>query len=55
LVRIKAVDFAYMMERFPEVSGGITEVAHARRQMDLQLLGRVQQASLSTFLEQELM
>jgi CRP-like cAMP-binding protein/Fe-S-cluster-containing hydrogenase component 2 len=55
LVRIKAADFAQMMERFPEVSGGITEVAHARRQMDLQLLGRVQQASLSTFLEQELM
>jgi Fe-S-cluster-containing hydrogenase component 2 len=55
LVRIKAADFAQMMERFPEVSGGISEVAHARRQMDLQLLGRVQQASLSTFLEQELM
>ena len=55
LVRIKAEDFALMMERFPEVAGVITEVAAARRQMDLQLLGRVQQASLSTFLEQELM
>ena len=55
LVRIKADDFAQMLERFPEVAGGITEVARARRQMDLQLLGRVQQASLSTFLEQELM
>jgi CRP-like cAMP-binding protein len=55
LVRIKAEDFARMMDGFPEVSGGISEVARARRQMDLQLLGRVQQASLSTFLEQELM
>jgi CRP-like cAMP-binding protein/Pyruvate/2-oxoacid:ferredoxin oxidoreductase delta subunit len=55
LVRIKADDFAQMLERFPEVASGINEVARARRQMDLQLLGRVQQASLSTFLEQELM
>src|SRR6185295_14742791 len=55
LVRIKADDFARMLEGFPEIAVGITEVARARRQMDLQLLGRVQQASLSTFLEQELM
>jgi CRP-like cAMP-binding protein/Pyruvate/2-oxoacid:ferredoxin oxidoreductase delta subunit len=55
LVRIKADDFAQMLERFPEVASGINEVARARRQMDLQLLGRVQQASLSSFLEQELM
>ncbi|HXB73224.1 MAG TPA: cyclic nucleotide-binding domain-containing protein [Candidatus Acidoferrales bacterium] len=55
LVRIKAEDFAQMLERFPEVESGIKEVARARRQMDLQLLGRVQQASLSSFLEQELM
>jgi CRP-like cAMP-binding protein len=55
LVRIKADDFAQMLERFPEVADGINEVARARRQMDLQLLGRVQQASLSSFLEQELM
>jgi CRP-like cAMP-binding protein len=55
LVRIKAEDFAEMLERFPEVKSGINEVASARRQMDLQLLGRVQQTSLSDFLEQELM
>jgi len=55
LVRIKADDFAKMMAEFPEVESGITEVARARRKMDLELLGRVQQASLSTFLEQELM
>jgi CRP-like cAMP-binding protein/Pyruvate/2-oxoacid:ferredoxin oxidoreductase delta subunit len=55
LVRIKAEDFAKMLNDFPEVSAGITEVARARRQMDLELLGRVQQASLSSFLEQELM
>ncbi len=55
LVRIKAEDFAKMLEEFPTISAGITEVARARRQMDLELLGRVQQASLSNFLEQELM
>uniref|UniRef100_Q01YJ3 Cyclic nucleotide-binding protein n=1 Tax=Solibacter usitatus (strain Ellin6076) TaxID=234267 RepID=Q01YJ3_SOLUE len=55
LVRIKAEDFAQMLERFPEVSTGINEVARARREMDLHLLGRVQTASLSSFLEQELM
>jgi Fe-S-cluster-containing hydrogenase component 2 len=55
LVRIKADDFARMLEEFPEVAEGITEVARARRQMDLQLLGRVQQVSLGSFLEQELM
>lgn len=55
LVRIKAEDFARMLDQFPEVASGITEVARARRQMDVDLLGRVQQASLSTFLEQELM
>ena len=55
LVRIKAEDFARMMEGFPEVQEGITEVARARREMDVQMLGRVQQASLASFLEQELM
>jgi CRP-like cAMP-binding protein len=55
LVRIKAEDFAKMLKDFPAVSAGINEVARARRQMDLELLGRVQQASLSNFLEQELM
>ena len=54
LVRIKADDFAKMLAEFPEVEAGITEVARARRKMDLELLGRVQQASLSSFLEQEL-
>ena len=55
LVRIKAEDFALMLAEFPDVAAGITEVARARRQMDLDLLSRVQQASLSSFLEQELM
>jgi CRP-like cAMP-binding protein/formate hydrogenlyase subunit 6/NADH:ubiquinone oxidoreductase subunit I len=55
LVRIKADDFARMLETFPDVAEAITEVARARRQMDLQLLGRVQQVSLDRFLEQELM
>jgi CRP-like cAMP-binding protein/Fe-S-cluster-containing hydrogenase component 2 len=55
LVLIKAEDFAKMLDDFPAVADGINEVARARRQMDLELLGRVQQASLSSFLEQELM
>jgi len=55
LVRIKADDFARMLAEFPEVEAGITGVAQQRRKMDLELLGRVQQASLSSFLEQELM
>ena len=55
LVRIKADDFVKMLDGFPEIASGITEVARVRRQMDLDLLGRVQQASLSSFLEQELM
>jgi Fe-S-cluster-containing hydrogenase component 2/CRP-like cAMP-binding protein len=55
LVRIKADDFVKMLDGFPEISSGITEVARVRRHMDLDLLGRVQQASLSSFLEQELM
>jgi CRP-like cAMP-binding protein/Fe-S-cluster-containing hydrogenase component 2 len=55
LVRIKADDFARMLDTFPDVAEAITEVARARRQMDLQLLGRVQQVSLDSFLEQELM
>lgn len=55
LVRIQADDFARMLDESPEVAEGITEVARARRQMDLQLLGRVQQVSLGSFLEQELM
>jgi Fe-S-cluster-containing hydrogenase component 2 len=55
LVRIKADDFAKLLDSYPEVASAITEVARVRRQMDVELLGRVQQASLATFLEQELM
>jgi CRP-like cAMP-binding protein/Fe-S-cluster-containing hydrogenase component 2 len=55
LVRIKADDFSRMLASFPEIAESISEVARARRQMDLQLLGRVQQVSLGSFLEQELM
>ncbi len=55
LVRIKAEDFAGMLDRFPEVNAAITEVARARRQMDNQLLSRVQTLSVNDFLKQELM
>jgi len=55
LVRIKADDFAEMMAQFPEVEQRITEVARARRQMDGQILNRVNTVSLNDFLKQELM
>lgn len=55
LVRIKGEDFALMLERFPEIKAGVTEVARARRQMDAQVLNRVQTVSLNDFLKQELM
>jgi CRP-like cAMP-binding protein len=55
LVRIKADDFQMMLDQFPEAATTIHEVARARRKMDLELLGRVQETSLSNFLEQELM
>jgi Fe-S-cluster-containing hydrogenase component 2/pSer/pThr/pTyr-binding forkhead associated (FHA) protein len=55
LVRIKADDFAKMLAESPDVEASITEVARTRRQMDAQILNRVQTVSLNTFLEQELM
>ena len=55
LVKIKAEDFAAMLQEFPDVNASITEVARARRQMDVQLLNRVQTVSLNDFLKQELM
>jgi len=54
LVRIKGDDFAQILAEYPEVASDIYEVAAARREMDVQVLGRVQQASLSDFLEQGL-
>jgi CRP-like cAMP-binding protein/Fe-S-cluster-containing hydrogenase component 2 len=54
LVRIKGDDFAQILAQFPDVAADIYEVARARREMDLQVLGRVQQASLTDFLEQGL-
>ncbi|HKA00020.1 MAG TPA: cyclic nucleotide-binding domain-containing protein, partial [Candidatus Solibacter sp.] len=54
LVRIKADDFVQILSQFPEVAADIYEVARVRREMDLQVLGRVQQASLTDFLEQGL-
>jgi CRP-like cAMP-binding protein/Fe-S-cluster-containing hydrogenase component 2 len=55
LVAIKADDFGRMLVNFPEIAAEIAAVARARRQMDLELLGRVAQVSLGSFLEQELM
>ncbi len=54
LVRIKADDFVQILADYPEVASDISEVAAARREMDVQVLGRVQQASLTDFLEQGL-
>ena len=55
LVKIKAEDFSALLQQFPDVNASITEVARARRQMDIQLLNRVQTVSLNDFLKQELM
>ncbi len=55
LVRIKRDEFNNMLEAFPDIAASITEVARARRQMQLETLGRVQQVSLGTFLQQDLM
>jgi Fe-S-cluster-containing hydrogenase component 2 len=55
LVRIKGEDFARMLQQFPEIETGITEVARARRQADAQMLNRVQTISVNDFLTQELM
>ena len=55
LVRIKADDFAAMLDEFPEVRASVTEVARARRQLDAELLTRAQTVSLNDFLQQELM
>jgi CRP-like cAMP-binding protein/Fe-S-cluster-containing hydrogenase component 2 len=55
LVRIKADDFARMLADSPEVEAAIIEVARTRRQIDAEILNRVQTVSLNTFLEQELM
>lgn len=54
LVRIKGDDFAQILADFPDIASEIGEVAAARREMDVQVLGRVQQASLTDFLEQGL-
>ncbi|MBI3693806.1 MAG: cyclic nucleotide-binding domain-containing protein [Acidobacteria bacterium] len=55
LVRMKAEDFAKMLDQFPEVEAAVTEVARARRQMGAQILSRVQTVSMNDFLKQELM
>jgi CRP-like cAMP-binding protein/Fe-S-cluster-containing hydrogenase component 2 len=55
LVRIRQDDFNRMIESFPEIAAVIAEVARVRRQMQLETLGRVQQVSLGTFLQQDLM
>ena len=55
LVRIKAEDFVKMMAEFPQIEAGITEVTRSRRQMDGELLNRVQTISLDDFLKQELL
>ncbi len=55
LVRIKRDEFNSMLATFPDIAQSITEVARARRQMQLETLGRVQQVSLGTFLQQDLM
>jgi Fe-S-cluster-containing hydrogenase component 2 len=55
LVRIKGEDFTKMLSDFPDVAASITEVARSRRQMDAEVMTRVQTLSLNDFLKQELL
>ncbi len=55
LVRIKAADFPRVMENSAETAAAIADVARGRRQIEAQVLGRVQQVSLTDFLNQDLM
>jgi Fe-S-cluster-containing hydrogenase component 2 len=55
LVRIKAEDFARILEDLPQAASAIAEVAQGRRQIAAQLLARVHQVSLEDFLDQDLM
>jgi Fe-S-cluster-containing hydrogenase component 2 len=55
LVRIKAADFPRVLESSAETAAAIDDVARGRRQIEAQVLGRVQQVSLTDFLNQDLM
>ncbi|MBI3207565.1 MAG: cyclic nucleotide-binding domain-containing protein [Candidatus Solibacter usitatus] len=55
LVRIKAGDFAQLLEQYPDVEGAIHQVARSRRELYTQTLNRVSTVSLDEFLDQELM
>jgi CRP-like cAMP-binding protein/flavoprotein len=55
LVRIKAVEFALMLERFPDIHRGVTEVARGREQANRQQLNALRSVPLEDFLHQGLM
>jgi Fe-S-cluster-containing hydrogenase component 2/CRP-like cAMP-binding protein len=55
LVRIRAEDFPRILEASANAESAIAEVAKGRRQIESQLLGRVQQVSLEDFLDHDLM
>jgi len=55
LVKMKAENFATMLDLHPSVKTSVVEMARSRRQMDAQILNRVQTLPLNSFLEQELM
>lgn len=55
LVRIRRAEFERLLKDFPEIAEEVNEVARVRRQLDRQQLGRVQQVSLGSFLDQDLM
>ncbi len=54
LVRITAEDFHQMLGRFPGVAKEIQEAARSRRQVNAEMMNRVQMVSLNDFLTQEL-
>lgn len=55
LVRIRAEDFPKILEGSSEAAAAIRDVAQGRRQIQSQLLRRVQPVSLGDFLDQDLM
>jgi CRP-like cAMP-binding protein len=54
-VKISRADFVDILERHPEVSATVAEVAQARSQNDALTVSRVQTVSLEQFLDQDLM
>jgi CRP-like cAMP-binding protein/Fe-S-cluster-containing hydrogenase component 2 len=54
-VRIKHDEFLRILERHPDIAGGVSEVAQARADNEARAVSRIHTVSLDEFLEQDLM